>query len=276
MSELSTPDPLPPIITLLTDFGLGGSYVASMKGVVLSIQPAAVLVDITHCVGPQNVREAAWILAEATPRFPPGSIHVAVVDPGVGTDRAIAYAEIDGRHYIAPDNGLLSLLARRCPPTRLIRLENRSYWLPEVSHTFHGRDIMAPAAAHLSRGVDPGELGPPLERLVSLDWPRPHLEPRRIVGEIVWIDSFGNLITNIDRPTLLEHRLLPEMPGAVRPTIRCRDTTVDRIVSAYAQAPPGTLVALVGSSGLLELAVVRGSAASRLGAHVGDPVVLQW
>jgi len=259
-----------PTITLLTDFGLDAPYVGSMKGVILSIQPAARVVDISHAIAPQNVRQAAWVLAETTSWFPRGSIHVAVIDPGVGTRRPVLYAEIDGRHYIAPDNGLLSLLARRHRPDALVWLENRTYWLSEVSHTFHGRDIMAPVAAHLSRGVRPAELGPPVEAMNSLDWPRPNTSDRTIEGRIWWIDSFGNLISNIDR------EILAELPQDAKPSVRCGGMDEIPLVRTYGDQPAGEVVALIGSSGFLEVAVVNGSAAKQLNAGPDDELSLMW
>ena len=192
------------IITLTTDFGTGSPYVAAVKGVVLSINPAVTLVDVTHDVRAQDVRHGALILDDVTGRFPPGTIHVAVVDPGVGTDRKILVAEIGGRHYVAPDNGLLSRLARRTPPSDVRELTESRYWLDSVSATFHGRDVMAPVAAHLSLGLDPEKLGPPLAKLAMLDWPEPVVSSGRIEGEILDVDSFGNLITNIDAELLAQ------------------------------------------------------------------------
>ena len=145
------------LITLMTDFGAGSPYVAAMKGVILSINPSVTLVDLTHAIPPQDVREGALVLEDVAPYFPPGTIHVAVVDPGVGTDRAILYAEIGSQRYVAPDNGLLSRLSRNTPPSRIVRLTNPDYWLRPVSATFHGRDIMAPVAARLSLGLDPAK-----------------------------------------------------------------------------------------------------------------------
>src|SRR5437762_1245299 len=159
------------IITLTTDFGVSSPYVAQMKGVILSICRDVELVDISHAVGPQNIREGAVVLADATPRFPAGTVHVAVVDPGVGTARRIVYAEIGEQRYVAPDNGLLSRLARSERPRRMVALENADYWLPQMSQTFHGRDIMAPAAAHVAGGVDPRNLGPVRDSMLMLDWP---------------------------------------------------------------------------------------------------------
>ena len=153
-----------PRITLTTDFGLGSPYVAQMKGVILSLCGEADLIDITHGIGPQNVREGAVVLADTTPRFPPGTIHVAVVDPGVGTARKLVYAEIGPQRYLAPDNGLLSLLAASQPPSRIVSLENSQFWLPEVSPTFHGRDILSPVAARLAGGASPDRSRPAARR----------------------------------------------------------------------------------------------------------------
>jgi len=185
------------IITLTTDFGHSSPYAAAMKAVILRINPAATIVDITHSIPPQDVHQGAVVLDDVTEWFPEGTIHVVVVDPGVGTERAIVYARIGTQQYIAPDNGLLCYLTARKKPERLIRLENPEYWLHPVSSTFHGRDIMAPAAAHLSLGLDPEKLGPPLERLTTPQWPAVRATPERLEGMVVAIDGFGNLITNI-------------------------------------------------------------------------------
>jgi len=258
------------LITLTTDFGSGSPYVAAMKGVILSIDPAAVIVDITHAVRPQAVRHGAIVLDDVAERFPAGTIHVGVVDPGVGTDRAIVYAQIAGWRYVAPDNGLLSRLARRTKPEKIIRLAEPEYWLPEVSATFHGRDIMAPVAARLGLGLDPARLGPPLEKLVELDWPQPQLAPGRITGEVMAVDSFGNLVTNIEADVL--RRVPTDRP--LRVAIDRRE--VEGICATYGEQPSGTLIALVGSTGRLELAVVNDNAAAMLGVQVGTPVSMTW
>ncbi|MDY0167813.1 MAG: SAM-dependent chlorinase/fluorinase [Thermoguttaceae bacterium] len=258
------------IITLTTDFGAGSPYVAAMKGVILSINPDVTLVDLTHDVPAQDVRYGAMILDSVCPRFPAGTVHVAVVDPGVGTDRAIVYARIGGQQFIAPDNGLLSRLAERNRPDQIIRLVNPEFWLPEVSATFHGRDIMAPAAAHLTRGVAPEQLGPPHEGLVAIQWLRVHRGERRLEGAVEQIDSYGNLITNIT-VDMLEGR-----PTDERACIICGIYETFGIYRTYADQPPGTLVALIGSSGQLELAVVGDNAASRLGIEIGALVVVAW
>jgi len=258
------------IITLTTDFGDGSPYVAAMKGVILSLNPAATLVDITHRVPPQDIRHAALVLEEVGDRFPGGTVHVAVVDPGVGTDRALVFARIGRQNYVAPDNGVLSRLARATPPAKIIELTEPEYWLHPVSATFHGRDIMAPVAARLSLGLEPDHLGTPLERLVMLDWPEPRVAPGRIEGEILRVDSFGNLVTNICA------ELLPggEDRGAIR--VWCRGHRVAGLSQTYGNSPPGSLAALVGSAGRLELAVVGSSAAATIHAQVGDAVTVVW
>ncbi len=258
------------VITLTTDFGTGSPYVAAMKGVILSINPDVTLVDLSHDVPAQDIRHGAMVLDSVSPRFPPGTIHVAVVDPGVGTERAIVYARMGGQQYIAPDNGLLSRLAERHRPEQLIRLANAEYWLPEVSHTFHGRDIMAPVAAHLARGVPPERLGPPQEGLVAIQWLRVHRGERRLEGAVEEIDSYGNLITNITAE-MLEGR-----PTDERACVICNIYETFGIYRTYAEQPPGTLVAIIGSTGRLELAVVGDNAASRLGIEVGMPVIVAW
>lgn len=258
------------IITLTTDFGTGSPYVAAMKGVILSINPTVTLVDITHDIRPQDVRQAALVLDDVTGRFPPATIHVVVVDPGVGTDRAIVYAEIGHRRFVAPDNGVLSRVARRITPSKLIRISEPEYWLESVSATFHGRDIMAPVAARVSSGLDPNKLGSPLEKLVMLDWPEPVASPGEIEGEILDVDSFGNLITNVDA------EMLAEVPDVRQARVQLGEHQTDGISTTYADRPQGALIALVGSTGRLELAIVSGSAAKTLQAAVGDPVAVRW
>lgn len=258
------------IVTLLTDFGHDSPYVASMKGVLLSISPGLTLVDISHAVPPQNVRHGAYVLAEASRWFPEGTIHIAVVDPGVGTERKVVYVEAGSQCYIAPDNGLLGEVVRRDPPTKMIALTEPKYWLFEVSHTFHGRDIMAPAAAHLSLGVDPAALGEPLDSLECLAEPAAQCQPGRIAGEIVWIDHFGNLVTNI------EAAMLDEALAARSVDVQFGRHGAAALVRTYGDAAPGELVALIGSNGRLEVAIVNGSAAQQLGGAVGDEVTIAW
>lgn len=258
-----------PLITLTTDFG-GGPYVAVMKGVIHSIAPEARIVDVSHAVLPQDIRGGAIVLEQATPWFPTGTIHVAVVDPGVGSQRGIVYAEIAGQRYVAPDNGLLSRLAARQKPARIIAVEEPEFWLPHVSATFHGRDMMAPVAARLSRGLAPERLGRPLDELVSLTWPEVVILPRSIRGSVESIDSFGNLITDITEA------MLSDVPRDESVRITCDEHETLGIFRTYSDQPPATLVALIGSSGRLELAIVDENAAAMLGIGTGTTVTLTW
>jgi S-adenosyl-L-methionine hydrolase (adenosine-forming) len=256
------------LITVTTDFGVGSPYVAQMKGVILSICREVALVDISHAVAPQNIRQGAVVLADATPVFPSGTIHVAVVDPGVGTARRIVYAEIGEQRYVAPDNGLLSLLAAVQSPRRIFAIENTTFWRPQISQTFHGRDIIAPVAAHLAQGVDPSELGPPRDALVMLDWPQPHVSASHITGEILYVDSFGNLITNIRRHDVAS------LGSASRLAVDCGGRHIRGLVSTYGAAMAGEIIALFDSQGRLEIAKVGGSAARELSMRTSYPFVV--
>jgi S-adenosylmethionine hydrolase len=259
---------MPPLITLTTDFGTASPYVAVMKGVILSINPQARLLDLSHSIRAQDVRHASYFLATTAPFFPAGTIHVCVVDPGVGSERAALYAEAGGQRFIGPDNGILTggfaKLGRAC----CRRLANNRFWRPGVSSTFHGRDIFAPVAAHLSLGVDPNELGPEL--------PEPVLLPSRSAvtfgnkwqGEVQFVDDFGNLITNIPACKL---KCLP-----VKVALAQTKPVALRWVRTYADAAPGELVCLFSSDGFFEVAEVNGNAARRLGVEVGAAVELEW
>lgn len=260
----------PRIITLTTDFGVGSPYVAAMKGVILSINPSVALIDITHAVPPQDVRAGAIVLADMTRWFPPESIHVAVVDPGVGTSRKIVYLRVGTQHYIAPDNGLLSRLALAEIPSTIRTVADPQFWLPRVSATFHGRDIMAPVAARLSLGLDPARLGPPQADIERLDWTEARVTANKIEGTVQSIDSFGNLITDIPEDALLN------VPRGEEVTIFCDDHETHGIFKTYGDQPEMTLIALVGSSGRLELAIVGDSAALMLGVRAGTPVTVKW
>ena len=261
---------MPSIITLTTDFGSSSRYVAAMKGVVLSINPHVRLIDITHNVPPQDIRAGAIALAETAPYFPAGTIHVAIVDPGVGTDRRIIYAEIGDGRYIAPDNGLLSRLAARQQPRNIREVADLRFWRPTVSATFHGRDIMVPVAAHLSLGISFEELGPPLSELTLLPLDEVTIVGKRISGKVVEIDSFGNLITDISRDSL------SGVPSGDSVRITCDEHQTLGIFRTYADQPEMTFIALVGSSNRLELAIVGENAAAMLGVRVDTPVVVQW
>ncbi len=259
-----------PLITLTTDFGAGSRYVAAMKGVILSINPAVTIVDISHSIPPQDVVRGAIAIAETAPYFPAETIHVAVVDPGVGTARRIVFARIGKQQFIAPDNGLLGRLASAEAPSKIVSLDEPRFWLPRVSNTFHGRDIMAPVAARLSLGLSPDELGTPRESLTPLAWTGAEQVANRISGEVVEVDSFGNLVTNITR------EMLAATPSDESVTITCDEHATQGIFKSYGEQPAMTLIALVGSGDYLELAIVEENASAMLGVTVGAPVTVTW
>ncbi len=257
-----------PIITLTTDFGQADGYAGAMKGIILGICPEAIVVDISHEVRPQAVQQAAYVLSTVTPHFPPGAIHLVVVDPGVGSDRRPIAVRSERAAYVAPDNGVLSLALVADPPQAAVHLQASQ----PIGATFHGRDLFAPAAARLACGVDLAEMGEPisLAGLVTLSSLSPQRRPDGSwLGQILHIDRFGNLISDIP---------VPHPPGG-RSTGRGSQVAVwvgeERIagvIRTYSDVAPGELVAYVGSSGHLEIAVRDGSAAARLRVGVGDPV----
>jgi S-adenosyl-L-methionine hydrolase (adenosine-forming) len=255
------------IITLTTDFGLKDGNVGVMKGVILGIAPQAQIVDLSHLIGPQNVREAALILARSAPYFPPATIHVVVVDPGVGTSRRPVAAQVGSQRFVLPDNGLLTILLERAEqagkPVEIVHLDQPTYWLPDVSHVFHGRDIFAPAAAHLAAGVPLENLGSPVSDPVRLDLPRPERSSEGWRGQVTHIDHFGNLATNLRR----EH-----LEGVQKLVVRLGGHQVEGLVQTFGERSPGESIALYGSTGDLIVSVVNGSAAMSLGVRVGDPV----
>jgi S-adenosyl-L-methionine hydrolase (adenosine-forming) len=253
------------IVTLLTDFGLKDGNVGVMKGVILRIEPEAQIIDLSHLIPPQNVAEAGLILARSIPFFPPGSIHVVVVDPGVGTARRPFAARIGSQFVVGPDNGFITQILERAEARNeiieFVQLDRPEYWLPEVSHVFHGRDIFAPAAAHLASGASLHDLGKPLNDPVRLEPPHLLKTTRGWQGEVIHIDHFGNLSTNIRQ----EHLGLPS-----RATVRICGVEIKDMVRTFGERSPGELVALYGSTGNLLVCVVNGSAAQRLGAKIGD------
>lgn len=253
------------IITLTTDFGTESPYVAAMKGVILGINPRARLVDLTHQVPPQDIRYTTFFLAAALPYFPARSLHVIVVDPGVGTERALLYVELGHLRLLVPDNGCWTELERTIGiKPSVIRLAEPRFWRESVSSTFHGRDILAPVAGHLSLGIDPNRLGPAVSTWVRMELPAPLCQAGQATGEVIFIDHFGNMLTNIGAAAL---------QGLKRPLrFVVGDVTVDREVRTYGEAKAGTLAALISSTDYLEFAVSHGSAASLLGAEVGMPV----
>ncbi|MDE0033234.1 MAG: SAM-dependent chlorinase/fluorinase [Deltaproteobacteria bacterium] len=256
------------IITLTTDFGYQDPFVGIMKGVVCAIDPEATIVDLTHGVAPQDVTGGALALAATVDFFPAGTIHAAVVDPGVGGERRPILVETDRACYIGPDNGLLSLAAGRQRLIRVVHLSNPDYHLSPTSTTFHGRDIFAPAAAHVSAGVPPEKLGETVEAFETLNIPAPETpDGGRIAGEVIYVDGFGNLTTNIRGEDL--ERFDPESIA-----VRIGDREIRGISANYASAGTGNYLALVNSWGLLEVSRCNGSAQAGLGAGTGTRVLL--
>lgn len=253
-----------PVITLSTDFGLEDPYVGVMKGVILGINPRVRLVDLTHALSHRHLLEAAFILNSAFPFFPPRTIHLVVVDPGVGGDRRLLVIQDRDNHWIGPDNGLFSLVLINHPEAKLFHLTNRNYFLENVSQTFHGRDIMAPAAAHLSLGVSPFEMGKPISDPVRLDIPDPEITNGRIMGQILWADHFGNLISNISE------RMLSPFHSNQEFRIIIGSYEISGMQRSYSQGRPGDLLALIGSSGYLEIACNLGRAVEKIGFKAGE------
>ena len=262
------------VITLLTDFGLQDEYVGVMKGVILSINPTAALVDITHQIDKQDVVQAAFMIHGTYQFFPEGSVHLVVVDPGVGTERSVLALAAGGHFFIAPDNGVLTLLIEKVQPVSLFRLTEEGFYRHPVSATFHGRDIMAPVAAHVSKGVALGKIGIPIDPVEVL-----HLEnltarmtpDGRVAGRVIAIDAFGNLITSIDSTMLAQ---VHSRQAARRVQIEIGQQRIKGLSQTYANVDAGNLLALIGSRGYLEIAVNRGSAARRLKAKKGDALLL--
>lgn len=249
-------------VTLTTDFGTGSGYVAEMKGRLLHASTPFTLVDVTHDVPAHDIQAAAWLVGRACFAFPADTLHLVVVDPGVGTSRRLIWARIGAQEFIAPDNGVLSWALMQAPlaAARVVSVP------AGAAATFHGRDVIAPLAAQLLDGMPPETIGPPITNLVSLTWPEPFESDSHIVGEVIHVDTFGNLITN------LPATLLPQLEKAGR--IRVGTVEVSAVVRTYGEAPAGTPVALVGSQGFLEIAVVEGRADARLAAGPGTRVEL--
>jgi S-adenosylmethionine hydrolase len=259
-----------PCIAFLSDFGTRDHYVGAMKGVALAICPEATLVDITHDIAPHDVIGGALELAAAYKYFPQGTVFVAVVDPGVGSARLAIAAEAGGFWFVGPDNGVLSLVLRDTPPSRVVALTEAQYARPTISRTFEGRDRFAPAAAWLAQGTDIGALGPPLSMWQTLDVPEPRISGHQLTGQVVRVDRFGNLVTNIDRRTFDAFAAAGEVSIAAGPQV------IGALVETYAQAPLNRACALFGSSDHLEIAVNGGNAAQRLSIGLGAPVAVSY
>jgi S-adenosylmethionine hydrolase len=252
-----------PVIALLSDFGTRDHYAGTMKGVMLSICPDATLVDISHDVPAHDVLDGALQLAAACRYFPPTTIFLAVVDPGVGSVRRGIAAESGDYRFVAPDNGVLTLVLRDFPPKRVVELTERRYARPTVSRTFEGRDRFAPAAAWLAKGIQLTALGRPAPDYHRLDIPVPEVTEETVRGAVLRIDRFGNVMTNIDRRTF---------ESAVRGRavqVVINGHRIDQIVATYAEIPPGGVCGLFGSTDHLELAANAASAAEQIGARRG-------
>ncbi len=258
------------IVSLMTDFGLKDGNVGVMKGVIWGICPEAQIADLSHLIAPQNIREAALILLRSAPYFPDGTVHMVVVDPGVGTARRPMAARLGAQYYVGPDNGTITMLLERVEQegwkTEFVHLDKPECWLPDVNHVFHGRDIFAPVAAHLARGVPLCELGAPITDPLRLDLPKPERTPDGWLGEVIHIDHFGNLASNIR----IEH-LGESLDNKAHISVKLRDAEMRGLVNTFGERPAGELVALLGSTGNLIVSLVNGSAAARLNAKVGDP-----
>ena len=254
------------VITLMTDFGTNDHFVGAMKGVILNINPKVRIVDITHAVPPQDVHGAAFLIDSTYRYFPDGTIHVVVVDPGVGSQRRAIVCQTDTAYFVCPDNGVLSYVLSEDTVHRVVELGNPDYWLSEVSNTFHGRDIFAPVAAHLSRGISLSQFGDAVNNVVRLPVQIPQVTETAIVGSVIWIDRFGNLITNIRSGMLASFGM---NNGYV---IRAGRAEICQLNSAYAESENGECLAIIGSSGYLEISVNQGSAAQVLGLKRNDTI----
>ncbi len=260
---------LPNVITLTTDFGHQGGYVGALKGVIVSINPKVRIVDITHEIGPQNISEGAFTLLVNYRYFPKNTVHVAVVDPGVGSNRKIICAKTPSGVFIGPDNGIFSPILEREGNVEVYEISNPKVFLPVISNTFHGRDKMAPAAAHVSNGFAIEKLGPKLSAWKRTHFDVPVLQKDSISGKIINIDRFGNLITNITGEDI--RRIGSQ--GAL--SVRIKNKRIPKMVRFFNEVPKGELLAIIGSSNFVEIAKNLGSAQSALKARINDPVKIQ-
>jgi S-adenosyl-L-methionine hydrolase (adenosine-forming) len=274
-----------PIVTLITDFGDRDSYVGAMKGVLLSILPDARIVDVTHQVEPQNIRQAAATLSEVYPFFPAHTVHLVIVDPGVGSTRDPIAVETTRGKFVAPDNGVLTYVLQNEPGWKAVRLDKSDFWRAQSpSNTFHGRDIFSSVAAHLAGGTPLEQLGSTIDNLTQISVSSVAINGNMIKGEVVHIDHFGNVITNIGdlrwaSDDVLElHR--PEQSSPLRIDAKKAHVivswhTLDGIYPMYSAVGPGHRLALVGSGGELEIAVNQGNAADSMNIKPGDPVSIR-
>jgi S-adenosylmethionine hydrolase len=256
------------VATLLTDFGLRDPYVATMKGVMISLCPDIHIVDLSHAVAPHDILGAGFILAQSVTSFPLETVHVIVVDPDVGTDREILAARFGGQYFVFPDNGVISFIAAGLPLEQIVAVRDKRFFRTTApSGTFHGRDILAPVAARILMGLDLRRLGPTPDRYKILDLPRVVEKPGELTGQVLYVDRFGNLITNIT-DALVRHRW--DEPDRVR--VYCNGRDIGPLKSTYGGGELGQPLAIINSMGLLEIATNRGRASYMLDAHVGAEV----
>ena len=258
---------MPRILTFTTDFGHRDAYVAAMKGVVLGIDPGVCLVDVSHEIAPQDVMEAAFVLRGAVPYFPAGTVHIVVVDPGVGTARRPVALRWNDQLFVGPDNGVFTLLLDKGVPDEAVVLDRPAWWRsPEPSATFHGRDIFAPVAAHLAAGRGLDEVGSPAGALTPLHWALPVADEQGVQGWVVHVDHFGNCITNIPRAGFEDRRAGRALKGYAGGGI------LNALHATYGEAEAGEPLMLFNSADFMEIAVNGGNAAELLGIRKGDAV----
>jgi len=262
---------VPPLVTLTTDFGLKDAYVAAMKGAMLHVEPSLRIVDVTHLVDPQDVMGAAFVLRQVIPFYPEGTVHLAVVDPDVGSARLPIAGRFEGHLFVGPDNGLLSLLLQGSQPDEVVVLDRRSFWRTErPARTFNARDLFGPVAAHLASGRELDEVGTPTDTFRRLHWAHPLADDEGVQGFVVHIDRFGNCVTNISR------EILENDPRSRRAKCYVGSTIIEGVHNTYTDVPKGEPLALVGSSNYLEVGVHGGDAATLLTIHKGSPVSLVY
>jgi S-adenosylmethionine hydrolase len=260
------------IITLLTDFGTDDEYVGIMKGVILSVNPFVSIIDISHHIAPQDLSQAAYLIKSCYRYFPERTVHVVVVDPGVGSDRSIIALKMKNHIFLAPDNGVLRHLMDEGGIESIIHVDNSSYFLKPVSRTFHGRDIFAPVAAHISKGVEIKKLGTPIDKndLVNLSIQKPYISDKgEIIGTIISIDRFGNLITNIDLDSI---KMLDKEGMGKRLEVRIGENKIIGLSLSYKSVRSQSPLAIIGGRGYLEIAVNCGSAKQYFMAKKGDTI----
>ncbi|MEQ8187037.1 MAG: SAM-dependent chlorinase/fluorinase [Candidatus Eremiobacterota bacterium] len=255
------------LIAILTDFGLKDGFVGTMKGVILGINPSVKIVDISHDIAPQNIMEASYVLKSSSPYFPAGTIFLVVIDPGVGSDRKAIIVKTSRFLYLGPDNGVLSGIYNQAED-EVIEITSKTYFLPDISSTFHGRDIFAPVAAYLSTGISPYLMGEKIDNIKTINNINPFINDKNAVcGTIIYTDRFGNLITNLREDFF--HNF-----GIDFKNINIKDRIINGLSNSYSEKSPGELLAIKGSSGYIEIAVNQGNAGKLLQAGTGDTVVV--